>query len=406
MAAHLCRHWRSYTSSEIQDFDDAAEKLLDFIRSDVRGRIIRRFPYRRLIHQWGRTRFLTESYKKLYRDTDAEEDAPPRPTLHVLATNLTNGCLWSFDEEHLKIYDADECMSFTTPSIGIGTKIGASSAFPGFFPPMRFRASDLGLDQRDFQPAEQFVTDGGVYDNLGIRRARLLVDESAQEQRPISLVLISDAGAAFDLSSSRKLGLFGTAMRSADILMERIGRVDLEVAGWRDTRAEGSSLSGIYQVASIKAEIRREEDPHATNEDLQRSLKFIRTDFDHFSDFEILCLVAHGYCVTRRLIRGLVGLSPSESIGDADREAFQREVAVIPDCAPWCPSSVTTSCSILKQRDHRGSIALRRIQRARKRRLRLFNVRDYMTYVNVLALVVVIAAPFFVERCFRLPIPV
>src|SRR5881275_1924892 len=43
MAAHLALNWKRYTGST-QEFDQAASQLLDFIRLDVRNRILRRFP--------------------------------------------------------------------------------------------------------------------------------------------------------------------------------------------------------------------------------------------------------------------------------------------------------------------------------------------------------------------------
>src|SRR6478752_4422101 len=43
MAAHLALNWDRYTGSP-EEFDQAASQLLDFIRLDVRNRIVRRFP--------------------------------------------------------------------------------------------------------------------------------------------------------------------------------------------------------------------------------------------------------------------------------------------------------------------------------------------------------------------------
>src|SRR3954451_17005840 len=43
MAAHLVLNWDSYTGSP-KEFDQVATELLEFIRLDVRNRILRRFP--------------------------------------------------------------------------------------------------------------------------------------------------------------------------------------------------------------------------------------------------------------------------------------------------------------------------------------------------------------------------
>src|SRR5262249_48933259 len=45
--------------------------------------------------------------------------------------------------------------------------VTASSAFPGFFPPLELTAADVGAIGGEF--GRQAYTDGGVFDNLGVR---------------------------------------------------------------------------------------------------------------------------------------------------------------------------------------------------------------------------------------------
>ena len=110
-AAHLLLHWDRYNGST-SDFDAAASELLRFIRMDVRNRIMRRFPL--LIPARGarwllrlsnrkltRTGLLEYHYEKyLYGDASLFE-LPERPVLHILATNLSEGCLCSFSRNGL-----------------------------------------------------------------------------------------------------------------------------------------------------------------------------------------------------------------------------------------------------------------------------------------------------------------
>ena len=81
--------------------------------------------------------------------------------------------------------------------------VGASSAFPGFFPPVEISAEDLGVREGQF-PTESF-TDGGVYDNLGTRAFSWLEDEVGTFDR----VLVSDAGKPFQILGDQSLGLLG-----------------------------------------------------------------------------------------------------------------------------------------------------------------------------------------------------
>jgi len=87
-------------------------ELLSFVRLDVRNRIVRRFPltlplrgFRWLVggsnRKLARTGLLESHYERfLYGDTSLFE-LPERPQLHILATNLSEGCLCSFTRDGL-----------------------------------------------------------------------------------------------------------------------------------------------------------------------------------------------------------------------------------------------------------------------------------------------------------------
>src|SRR5947209_16525199 len=49
LAAHLVLNWDRYNGSP-QEFDEAAQEILDFVRLDVRNRIVRRFPFVGIVH--------------------------------------------------------------------------------------------------------------------------------------------------------------------------------------------------------------------------------------------------------------------------------------------------------------------------------------------------------------------
>src|SRR6516225_11190213 len=111
VAAHLVLNWDRYNGSP-SEFDAAAAELLSFLRLDVRNRVVRRFPLglplrwpRRLMgksnRKLTRTGLLEYHYEKyLYGDTSLFE-LPEKPHLHLLATNLSEGCLCSFNRNGL-----------------------------------------------------------------------------------------------------------------------------------------------------------------------------------------------------------------------------------------------------------------------------------------------------------------
>ena len=58
----------------------------------------------------------------------------------------------------------------TASACGLATvpmAVTASSAFPGFFPPLELTGADVGASSGEF--GRQAYTDGGVFDNLGVR---------------------------------------------------------------------------------------------------------------------------------------------------------------------------------------------------------------------------------------------
>src|SRR5205809_5538226 len=151
IAAHLVLNWDRYNGSP-NEFDAAAAELLSFVRLDVRNRIARRLPLtlplrwpRRLLgrsnRKLTRTGQLEYHYEKyLYGDTSLFE-LPEKPALHLLATNLSEGCLCSFNRNGLLMVRRQPGNTFRIDRIHIGLAtvpmaVTASSAFPGFFPPL------------------------------------------------------------------------------------------------------------------------------------------------------------------------------------------------------------------------------------------------------------------------------
>jgi predicted acylesterase/phospholipase RssA len=182
IAAHLALNWDRYNGSS-NEFDAAASELLSFVRLDVRNRIFRRFPLglpllglRRLLglphRKLTRTGLLEHKYEKyLFGDTSLFE-LPQRPELHILATNLSGGGLCSFNRNGLLMMHRQRRQAVRIDRIQAGLAtvpmaVTASSAFPGFFPPVELTGADVGATGGEF--GRQAYTDGGVFDNLGVR---------------------------------------------------------------------------------------------------------------------------------------------------------------------------------------------------------------------------------------------
>ena len=227
-AAHLVLNWDRYNGSP-NEFDAAASELLAFVRLDVRNRIARRFPLSLPLRgpRWAlglsnrrltRTGLLEYHYEKyLYGDTSLFE-LPERPELHILATNLCEGCLCSFNRNGLSVMHRKTGSAVRIERIHVGLAtvpmaVTASSAFPGFFPPVELTGADVGASSGEF--GRQAYTDGGVFDNLGVRMFRYL-ERPLLAESPLAsddfldfhavVAALCDAGRSSDETPLRRLG--------------------------------------------------------------------------------------------------------------------------------------------------------------------------------------------------------
>jgi predicted acylesterase/phospholipase RssA len=249
LAAHLVLNWDRYNGSP-EEFDSAASDLLAFIRMDVRNRIVRRFGLAFPVHlfRWlllqrpmrmlTRTGLLEYHYQKyLYGDTSLFQ-LPEHPQLHLLATNLSEGRLCSFTRTGLLMqrWQSGRISRFDPVHAGLATvpmAVAASSAFPGFFPPTEFTGADIGANEGKF--GRQAFTDGGVFDNLGVRMFRCMERFWDASDQALSRDDFFDFEAvAATLAAARQSGEPTPLHRIAQIVAGATGRSDqpaLEVLG-------------------------------------------------------------------------------------------------------------------------------------------------------------------------------
>ncbi|WP_437222249.1 patatin-like phospholipase family protein [Planctomicrobium sp. SH661] len=207
LAAHLVLNWKRYTGTP-EEFNEAALEVLRFVQLDIRNRVIRRFPLslpervlrsfvlRQPSRRLKLTGLLESQYEKhLFGDTCLYQ-LPERPRLYMLATNLSEGCLCAFTRDGLLMQRRrpGQRLSFEHIHAGLATvpmAVTASSAFPGFFPPIELRSEDLGANPGRF--GRLAFTDGGVYDNLGVRMFRCLEQSWMDREGRLDRDDLSDA---------------------------------------------------------------------------------------------------------------------------------------------------------------------------------------------------------------------
>ena len=171
--------------------------------------------------------------------------------------------------------------------------------------------------------------------------------------QPFDAILASDAGKKIQVSSNERIGgLLGTAMRSSDILMDRVWQLEQE----HFRNAKGVVFSPITRRVTL------EQDPTAPHPEVQQQVSHIRTDMDRFSDREISGLMRHGYCVSRQ----------------SWAEASQAAEAPATNQPPWDPTplaAIRDGARVAGGRQTRrttdafSTVEARRLQDSSRRRL-------------------------------------
>lgn len=303
LAMHVGLHWDRYCSDHTS-FNGAAREVLDFCQRDVRNRIIRRWLFGcatiipRLLFEQSRVRLLISEYKHLFGNHTLTDLLPnkgmPKPRIIVQSMSLTTGQPCSFGRSGYMWYEADEQgflnedeKSLLTPHLQMAFAVAASSAFPPMFPPVRITAKLLHVNNSVF-PNAQYITDGGVYDNLGIERPLWYFEQ----QDELDAFVVSDAGGTFDRTTEHYRFALPRNVRATDILMKRVG--DLIYQRLLDRRKK-------HDFAYVRiTETTDSIAPGTLPPAVQRRVSGIRTDLDAFTDLEISTLIQHGYSVARK----------------------------------------------------------------------------------------------------------
>lgn len=207
--AFLCANWGK---------DDTLERLETYLRtksiavSSVLGGLLSPFSSR-----------LDELAKTYDRDLFGKKKLSTLkkgPRIYLNATNLATGNMFFFvaggngatelGEHELGQADGSK--------IRISAAVAASSAFPPVFPPLRLEEGDFPSDQVDYVT----LTDGGVYDNLGVNPLMRV------KRNNLHYALVSDGGKPFannpDPTESGSIVL----KEAINILMEQVRGLQFE----------------------------------------------------------------------------------------------------------------------------------------------------------------------------------
>ena len=177
---------------------------------------------------------VVDSYNERLFHHATLQDLPDTPRFVINATNVQSGALWRFSKPYMWDWRVGKVPA---PRVELAVAVGASSAFPPVLSPAR-----LTLKDRDFVPGtgadlqrppfteDIVLTDGGVYDNLGLETAWKAYDT----------ILVSDGGGKMPPDPHPHTNWAQHAMRINDL-------IDNQVRSLRKRQVIGSYRSGERQ---------------------------------------------------------------------------------------------------------------------------------------------------------------
>lgn len=287
LAFRLGKHW---PAERLPDEQWSAEVVEPFRR--VVGCNIRTLPVLARFASplnWFRPHATVEALRRAYirRLFDSQDpplsDLPEAPEFIFCATDMLFGVNWQAARDRVGDFEAGFCRP-PPRHWTIARAVAASSCFPPVFAPARIYLQPDQLSgghysgaDRDRRVRQIRLTDGGVYDNLGLQPA-------IRETR----VLVSDGGSLlpYDLADVPWTRL----ARYPALLQNAVGKLR-KSALMRDFRlnlkqgtywgiASGSTRGGVFPTREQAAQ-----------------LAAIRTDLNRFTDDEFAVLENHGYLV-------------------------------------------------------------------------------------------------------------
>ncbi len=134
---------------------------------------------------------IAERYDEQLFKGKTLQDLPNEPRFVINATNVQSGVLMRFSKPYMRDYRVGQILN---PKLPLARAIAASSAFPPVLSPCDIKVGDYGMqfeaavDGEDLNhppyTTDLVLSDGGVYDNLGLETA----------WKHYETILVSDGG--------------------------------------------------------------------------------------------------------------------------------------------------------------------------------------------------------------------
>ena len=177
------------------------------------------------------------------------QDLPDAPRFVINATNVQSGALWRFMKPYMRDYRVGEVKA---PTVPLARAVAASSAFPPVLSPCTLRLEDDDFTPNSGQDLQHppfttrvVLTDGGVYDNLGLETA----------WKRYQTIFVSDAGGKLKPEEEPKSDWARHAFRVLDLIDNQVRslRKRQVIDSLKSRRAQGSLLGHPHRYRKLPA---------------------------------------------------------------------------------------------------------------------------------------------------------
>jgi NTE family protein len=177
---------------------------------------------------------VSRAYRKHLFGDATLQDLPNEPRFVINASNLETGTLWRFSKPYMADYRVGRVEN---PTVSLADAVTASSAFPPILSPFV-----LDVEAKDFTHVVPGVdralldgislTDGGVYDNLGLETV----------WKRYRTVLVSDAGGVLAADASPPADWARLSKRVIEIIRRQAAALRRQqlIASYKDGRRTGA----------------------------------------------------------------------------------------------------------------------------------------------------------------------
>lgn len=226
--------------------------------------------------------------------TGTLQDLPDNPRFVFGATNLQTGRSFRFSKPYMGDYRIGLVMN---PTIALSLAMAASSAFPPFLSPVlienpgNFQAvAGADLNGRPEYTSQVYLSDGGVYDNLGLETI----------WNRCRTVLVSDAGAPFSVGNSVDRDWVRQTLRALDVATDQSR--GLRKRSLVDDYRRGERQGAYWGIDTSIADYEL-ADALTCRDEVVHPLALIRTRLNSFSDREQGQLINWGYALCDAAVR-------------------------------------------------------------------------------------------------------